>query len=1539
MTRTRLHPLFLTLTALLLSEICFGQATGVLPATGMPPFGSFGGGPFDTVNLGNLNVHFSVPVLHKAGRGLPFDYDLSYDSSVWYPVGVNGSQTWQPVSNWGWISLWTGTAGYITNTSYGEYCYGGNGYPIGHTQTISGWTYNDPWGVNHSFGGELVSSTCPGVTNISSFTSLAPDGSGYTMNIGVPGAWGIVNSAGVGFTPGSGPPTGPTATTKSDSNGNQLTSDSSGHFTDTLGSQVLTITGSSPVTFAYTSPSGASAAYVMHYTTKTVKTAFGCSGIAEYGPTSASLVTDITLPDGSKYLFAYEPTPGFTGDYTGRLQSVTLPTGGTITYTYTGGANGITCADGSTSGLTRVLNPGGTWTYAHSNVLGTHWTTSVKDPTTPTPNQTVIDFQEDSATTNPSNNFYETQRQTYQGLQSGGTLLLTNVRCYNNVLSNCTTTAVQSPIVQTDITLQYPSSGQQSKTETKYTGYGLVTDVYQYAYGAGAPGGVLRHTAIAYASLGSIAAREASVIVDNGANTLSNTSFSYDESAYPIQPTSGTPQHGGTIGSSRGNLTTITNYSNSSSNLTRHLQYNDTGTIYKSWDINGAITSYLYDSGANPNGGTNSCGNSFPTSVNLPLSLSSSTTWHCTGGVALTATDVNGKVSTSAYNDPFYWRPASAQDKLLNTTNFTYTAPVSGNPGSTESKMLFNGNSSIAEHLTTLDGLGRVQLSQQQEAPGSGSYDSTQITYDNLGRPYQSTMPYVAGAGQGSTTAAKTTTSYDALGRATQVQDGGTGYTTYTYSQNDRLQASGPAPAGETLKQKQLEYDALGRLTSVCEVTAGSASGPAGACAQNTAIPSPGTGYFATYVYDTTTINSVLYNRVTVTQNAQAVQSLRQTRVYVSDLLGRLVSETNPETGNLAPGITTYVFDTDSSGQCSGTYNGDPVKKVDNRGNKTCYTYDSLHRILGITYASTSPDFSNTPAKSFVYDAATLNGVPMSNPKGHLVEAYTGSSSSKVTDEFLSYSVRGELTDAYQSTPHSGSTYYHVTAGFWANGALNTLTSNISGLPSQTYGADGEGRPSSVTAGTGQNPVTSTSYDLVNYKMTVNYGSLDSDVLTLDPNTGRLAKYQFNVGSNSDIGVLTWNANSSLKTLAIADTVPSTTDTQTCNYTHDDLARVASANCGSAWNETFSYDAFGNITKNATVGTSFTPGYSPTTNQFTSLPGITPTYDTDGRLTYDGTHNYAWDAESKMHSEDTTTLTYDAFGRMVEKAVSTTYTQIVYSPLGKKVAVMSGQTMQQGFIPLPTGSTAVYTPAGLAYYRHADHLGSSRLAATPSRTLYSSTAYAPFGEAYKQAGTTDLSFTGQDQDTVSGMHDFLDRRYTPVQGRWLTPDPIGLAAVDPASPQSWNRYAYVTNNPLALVDPFGDFEYVCYPCNPPPWGPGSPGPPGTCTGVCGNPGNPGGGGLGGNLSPANPEKKKQCAAIYQSYLDAVSDQKWKNVATVAVAAGGGCWAAGPGCLKGAWVSAAIMDANLALSNWGLDVIDLSYRDQLLSAGCDKVSGW
>ena len=48
-----------------------------------------------------------------------------------------------------------------------------------------------------------------------------------------------------------------------------------------------------------------------------------------------------------------------------------------------------------------------------------------------------------------------------------------------------------------------------------------------------------------------------------------------------------------------------------------------------------------------------------------------------------------------------------------------------------------------------------------------------------------------------------------------------------------------------------------------------------------------------------------------------------------------------------------------------------------------------------------------------------------------------------------------------------------------------------------------------------------------------------------------------------------------------------------------------------------------------------------------------------------------------------------------------------------------------------------------------------------------------------------------------------NREMNEYQGRWLTPDPAGLAAVDLTNPQSWNMYAYVNNNPVSASDPSG----------------------------------------------------------------------------------------------------------------------------------------
>ena len=203
----------------------------------------------------------------------------------------------------------------------------------------------------------------------------------------------------------------------------------------------------------------------------------------------------------------------------------------------------------------------------------------------------------------------------------------------------------------------------------------------------------------------------------------------------------------------------------------------------------------------------------------------------------------------------------------------------------------------------------------------------------------------------------------------------------------------------------------------------------------------------------------------------------------------------------------------------------------------------------------------------------------------------------------------------------------------------------------------------------------------------------------------------------------------------------------------------------------------------------------------TNIAGCAPSYDNNGNVLNDCLHSYTWDAYGRPTTIDSVNLTYGAFGRMVEQNRSGAYTQIAYSTTGFRIAILNGQSYTTAFVPLAGGVMGVWATQGV-YLRHPDWLGSSRLASNYNRTVYYDGAYAPFGEPYAQSGTTDLNFTGMDQDTISGLYDFPAREYS-IQGRWPSPDPAGLAAVDPTNPQSWNRYSYVMNDPLDWVDPSG----------------------------------------------------------------------------------------------------------------------------------------
>lgn len=1445
--------------------VCPVVASGQV-STGSTAFGSFEGGP-DVVNVGNLNVHWTIPVRHKAGRGMSFDYDLGFDSSVWTPVGSSGSQTWVPTANWGWTSATAGQTGFLNYSTQTQLCYDINGHPLGSIVNVGNYVYTDRNGGRHSFSGGLTFySGCPG-TDTDHFTSSATDGSGFTLTVPSSGSTTIKLPNGTVFVPafgggGSGPAT--------DKNGNQITTSVvSGNrvYTDTLGQTALTI---SPVTqngaqyqqsFSYQDGNGSTSAVTAIYSQFTVATNFSCSGITQYPATSNYLISRINLPDGRFYLFTYEATPGQPGRVTGRVASVQLPSGGTISYQYTGGSNGIICADGSTAGLTRTVDDANgnvsTWTYSRQ-LVGSQWRTTV---TTPENNQTVVSFLKGtpsgSGISNPAPLFFEVSRLTYQGLTSG-TLLRTVSTCYNN---NCSgPTAVTLPVTARDITSFFPdSTGKAMGSSETYSTLGMLTEARVFDYGAlgsGARGSLLRKTTVQYASLGSIFDHPEFVTTYDGANNIiGKTTYQYDQTA--VTATSGTPNH---LSGNLGNVTTIWSRVSPTQSIPAYFNYYDTGLVKTATNISSGTTTYTYGA----------CGNSLPTAVARTTgtaTLTSNATWDCIGAVTTSVTDVNGHVSTTEHSDSL-WRTTSAEDPWGNSTDYTYPTTSSNTLRALMTFPNFNGSSTATlDGLATYDGLGRV-VTAQQKRPSSANYDTILSIYDVVGRPKKSSIPYIGSVGQQITTASGTTTLYDALSRPTSVSDSAGGTTSIVYSLNDVYVSLGPAPAGENLKRKQFEYDGLGRLTSVCEVT--SLTGAA-SCGQSVAR----TGYRTQSVYTT---DAQGRTTLTVTQNAQAGTGT-QTRIVVTDSLGRTLSETNPETGNTASGTSTYVYDTDPTGICPGTYTGDLIKSTDNAGNVSCYTYDKLHRQLSAKTVS-GPNSGSTPQRYFVYDTVSVPGFTLQNLAGNLARAYTctGTCSSKITDILYSYypemaggTPTGRfVVDSWEATPNSGA-YNQTREIAYPNGTRSELAAFRNGasfgFPRVAYGIDGKGRP--VTArdlGTSTDLVTATTYNPGNQILSASLGSGDTDSYTYDAITRRLTQYTFSGTGYTVTGQITWNTNGSVQQFQYTDSVDPTKN-QTCTYAADDLQRIASVNCGAAWSQTFTYDPFGNIKKSGTLN------YLPTTyNPATNKPsgGVIATFDNNGNMLTDGSNSYLWDAYGVPTTVNTTSVVTDALGRTAEVGSGPSAKQFLYSPSGAKIAVVQGATLNKGLIPLPGGSIAVYNASGFAYFRHSDMLGSSRLATRWNHTRYSTTAYAPFGETYSESGTQDRSFTGQDQDTATGTFDFLLRRYNPTSGRWISPDPVGWDAVVDGDPQSLNRYAYVRNSPLTYLDPDGAAAYsegeilpngtmctvnTCYWPDPPapPSPPPSPRPPDGPHGPVGGPGGgPVGGGPGGGAPGGSP---------------------------------------------------------------------------------------
>ena len=203
------------------------------------------------------------------------------------------------------------------------------------------------------------------------------------------------------------------------------------------------------------------------------------------------------------------------------------------------------------------------------------------------------------------------------------------------------------------------------------------------------------------------------------------------------------------------------------------------------------------------------------------------------------------------------------------------------------------------------------------------------------------------------------------------------------------------------------------------------------------------------------------------------------------------------------------------------------------------------------------------------------------------------------------------------------------------------------------------------------------------------------------------------------------------------------------------------------------------------------------------------TYDDDGNLTQDGRLDYTWNGENRLIKAETrddlpvdvpcvtVEYAYDHQGRMVWKQVSTnavivsTRTLIWdgYNIIADARAActnwfvwgldLSGSLQGAGGV----GGLLAEIQDGVPYFAAYDANGNVTDYLSADGTIAAHYEYSPFGEIVVQSGDMADSFTHRFSTKpwcgVTGLSEYLFRKYGPGMGRWLSRDPleesVGLA--------------------------------------------------------------------------------------------------------------------------------------------------------------------
>jgi RHS repeat-associated protein len=814
---------------------------------------------------------------------------------------------------------------------------------------------------------------------------------------------------------------------------------------------------------------------------------------------------------------------------------------------------------------------------------------------------------------------------------------------------------------------------------------------------------------------------------------------------------------------------------------------------------------------------------------NSPDRMTESATYDFNTGVNLTATDFNGRTTTTSYD-------AIARQTLLTLpTGGKKTIEYGDSTLSLVETVQNSDNSIVSKSLVYFNGRGQPQHSAYKAGPGGAvsDWNATTLKYDAMGRKWQASMPYTGD----SAPSQWTTYGYDALSRASQVTapDGSTSKTFYNEASRP---VSASSAAGQTVRsqdawgrERWARTDDFGRVAEVVEPN------PAGSG-----------GVFEAGSLQTNYAYSAKDELTQVTQGEQQ-------RWFAYDSLGRLTRQKLAEQTATINDAGQFAGAGGAGARWSDAFFYDArsnlVQRVDARGVKSNFNYqsngapDPLNRLLGVSYDSSgagatpvSIEYMPNGDKTRVWKVTAIgmsteeNVYDIESRISEYRMFFAGSPSNVLTTSYL-YDTVSRLTEVRYPAQYgvAGSPRKVVNIGYDEASRLKQLNvNNQIQMNEIVYNPMSQVTQLKTGASTGNADLETYGYD--------NQTGLLTNQTVVKANTGQSLlnlSYEYNRGSS--------NGSLNGKTGQLTHIVDNLDRNKDRVYEFDALSRLRTAKGGAAtgiaatanWTQSYSFDRYGNretvqvngVTADyAAVPTDGIPNLSYNTSS-NRINTAGYEYDlagnqTRGQNAYGAWQRYEYDAAGRLalvKSDGGVQILSNAYGSSRQRlyayeAATNEYT--VYAWGGD--AVLAEYTVQPSNVALfdwkksyvYAGSRLLSTQTNnnqggeVTEFHHPDRLGTKLVTNNQAYTSFEQ-ATLPFGTSLdaESSGITNQRFTSYDRNSTTGLDYAVNRSYSSAQSRFTSVDPIGMDAASIGNPQSNNLYAYVQNNPIDLVDPTG----------------------------------------------------------------------------------------------------------------------------------------